>query len=228
MGSYLDLLIKVGPTPQELAEKQKQMEKIAAEKEKAIKEGAKEEIAHAQGRIKELREDPSKTYNRPYDPEFNQDCCGEHVQKFKKVKDPKEEFRCAVNDLAMQIMENAEDESEAIKGYTDQINKTHVLQFLCVDAIEHLTKKLAIPEGPELKPHKATPTEIQAKLDYYQKIYDWTVKNIIATREKIQDELNHNSALLSEYIEFTGIKPNPDGIREVAKTIGTAAPAPRT
>lgn len=211
--TYLDLLKSVGPTPEELAKKQREMQ---AAKEKEIKEGAKQEIAQAQERIQELRTNPNSTYNRPWDPED----CEDHIQKYEEVQDPKEEFQCMVHSVAEILMKNAEDESEAVRGYTDQIHRLQKLKKCCVKAIKHFSKKLMASEGPESRPGKKSPAEIQSMVDYHQKVHDWTVTEITKTQEKISDELAHNSALIAEYIEFTGIKLAPDDAKEAAKVIG--------
>lgn len=222
MSKYLDLLTQVGPSPEDLARKQKEMAAEQAAKEKAIREGAKEEINDLQGRVSELRKDPNKTYNKPYD--SDDFCCEEHIQKFQEVWDMGDEYDCAVNEVALILMKNSEDEAEATQGYTKQMHNIKELLKVSLECIKHLTKKLNKPEGPENKPGKDE-ADIKARIEHYQKVADWCSRNAIATQEKIKDELNHNTLLLAEYIEFTGITPMPDGLKQATTILVSQNPA---
>jgi len=218
MSNYLDLLKKVGPTQEDLAKQQKAMAAEQKAKEAEIREGAKEEITRAQERIKELKEDPNKTYNRPWDPDEWRDC--DDVQKFQEVWDMHDEYKCAIHEVAEIYPENAADESEAIKGYTDQIKRLQCLLDVSLKCIRHVNKKLLKPEGPEGKPGKDE-ADLRAKIEHYQKVVDWCGKEIAATQEKIRDELNHNTLLLAAFVEFSGITPMGDGMKPAVKTLAT-------
>lgn len=210
---YLDMLSKIGPTAKEIEEKQKAM------KEKEYKEGAKQEIKEMQGRISELKEDPSKTYNKSYE-YGDEDYC--HIQKYEKVKNPKLEYDDAVNDVALGLMANAMDESEAISGYTELINKLEFLKDCCLRSVKKLTRKSMNPDGPEMKPGCPSEAEIKLKLEHNQKILTWIEKTLESTHESVRDELNHNAKLIAQYIEFSGIKPSEYDLKESAKVISVS------
>lgn len=83
-------------------------------------------------------------------------------------------------ELAKIIMANQEKEADAVKGYIEQIN-----------AIDNLINALSNGEKD---------TQTLAFLEVLKS----------ETEEKISDELNHQQGLLSEFVEFTGIKINKD------------------
>lgn len=194
--AYLDILKMTGPSAQEIRAKE-------AAREKKIKEGAKEEIADNQARIAELKANPGSTYRQV--PEMRED--------WEELREAKEAFQCSVQGVAESFMVNAEDESEAVKNYTQLVFRLQQLQKHCARVLKTLDECNQSVGGPEQG------KSIDMKEDYFKKIMEWIPGAISKTQEKIQDELNHNSSLIAEYIEFTGITPAPDGIKEIAKTI---------
>lgn len=90
------------------------------------------------------------------------------------------ETECLEIELAKIIMANQEKEADAVKGYIAQL-----------DIIDKLIINLSNGGGE---------TKILAFLEVLKS----------ETEEKISDELNHQKGLLSEFVEFTGIKINKD------------------
>lgn len=80
------------------------------EKEKAIEQGAKEEIKEAKERIAELQEDPGKTYNQPVERFVS-----EEEKKLKKYLDK------TLSKVAEGYMGLVEEEAKTLKAYTEQI-----------------------------------------------------------------------------------------------------------
>ena len=90
------------------------------------------------------------------------------------------DIECLKNDLAIIIQKNQEREAQAVQGYTEQLK-----------AIDCLYS--ALSTQPNSKEDLAFLDELRAE-----------------TKEKIQDELNHEKGLLLEYVDLTGIEIKED------------------
>ncbi len=82
--------------------------------------------------------------------------------------------------LSGVLMTNEKREAEAVEGYNEQLKIIALVRD-------------AYSDNAEVKP----------LLEYLDKLE-------AATKEKIQDELNHGQSLYAEYTEMTGIQPAED------------------